>query len=77
MHNYIYSCTVQQHMRYGWLGGQKVGMFVGPGNEAQNNAIKLVILVCLRGLPSPGGGPEKRTMSIPQTGRKAEECTRE
>ena len=54
-----------------------MGMFVGPGNEAQNNAIKLVILVCLRGLPSPGGGPEKRTMSIPQTGRKAEECTRE
>ena len=47
-----------------------MGMFVGPGNKARNNAIKLVILVCLRVLPSPGGGPEKRTMSIPQTGKE-------
>ena len=36
-------------------------MFVGPGSKAQNNAIKLVILVFVRGLLSPGGGPEKTT----------------
>ena len=53
----------------GWLGGQKAVMFVGPGSKARSNAIKLVILVFVRDLLSPGGGSEKmtKTQSLLQT----------